>query len=66
MQLPCGVGLIKSSIAIELSQYFIYENDDTDSAPSGIIWNDKQYPLVNSSKVMDLVVLERKRILNLK
>lgn len=41
-----GVGLIKSSLAIQLSQNFIYKNpNNTDEAPEFFIWKDKKYSL---------------------
>jgi len=41
-----GVGLIKSKLAIELSQNFMYENDDDDDlSPSHYLWHDKPVKL---------------------
>ena len=43
-----GVGLVKSKLAIELSQYFIYENDDITQTPSQFEWAGKIYQLSNN------------------
>ena len=47
-----GVGLIKSSLAIQLSANFIFEDDDS-LQPSGISWNDQVYQL--SHAVLELL-----------
>ncbi|KAG8180124.1 hypothetical protein JTE90_012139 [Oedothorax gibbosus] len=43
-----GVGLIKSSLAIDLSQNFLYKNkEDTHEMPTYFMWKDKKYSLTN-------------------
>lgn len=56
-----GVGLIKSSLAIDLSQKFEYKNKDkTDEMPIYFTWKERKYSLTNE-------VVERLRLLkNLK
>ena len=50
-----GVGLIKSSLAIELSQHFGYDEgaDETVSSPTSFHWKGKVYKLNN--KVVDKI-----------
>ncbi|XP_054714451.1 UPF0598 protein CG30010-like [Uloborus diversus] len=42
-----GVGLIKSSLAIQLSQHFLYQDNGTDAAPSHFVWKNRKYELTN-------------------
>ena len=42
-----GVGLIKSSLAIELSNRFGYDNDDVTTPPVTFEWEGKIYNLKN-------------------
>lgn len=41
-----GIGLIKSSLAIELSKYFEFENGE-DNPPTHFIWKEKRITLTN-------------------
>ncbi|XP_029634798.1 UPF0598 protein CG30010 [Octopus sinensis] len=41
-----GIGLIKSKIAIELSQYFVFENGELEP-PTHIDWNNQRHELSN-------------------
>ena len=38
-----GIGLIKSKLAIELSNHFVFEENTI--LPSGIRWNDQHFTL---------------------
>lgn len=42
-----GIGLIKSSLSIEISKYFKFSNGET-SPPTEFIWKNKSYRLTNS------------------
>lgn len=42
-----GVGLVKSYLAIQLSQNFVYKNENTEQVPEMFIWRDKKYSLDN-------------------
>lgn len=42
-----GVGLVKSYLAIQLSQNFVYKNANTEQVPEMFIWKDKKYILHN-------------------
>ena len=42
-----GVGLIKSSIAIELSKSFEFASDDETLAPTHFTWRNTRYTLNN-------------------
>ena len=43
-----GVGLIKSSLAIELSRYFVYtDRSGAEAPPTGFTWRKRQYNLGN-------------------
>lgn len=43
-----GVGLIKSSLAIQLSQNFIYKDpNNTEEPPLHFMWRNKKYNLTN-------------------
>ncbi|XP_055931283.1 UPF0598 protein CG30010-like isoform X1 [Argiope bruennichi] len=45
-----GVGLIKSSFTIELSQNFIYKDkNNTDEMPISFLWNGTEYPLTDET-----------------
>ncbi|CAH1780536.1 unnamed protein product [Owenia fusiformis] len=43
-----GVGLIKSSLAIELSQYFEYGHGDESQPPTHFNWQNHNYTLTNN------------------
>ena len=43
-----GVGLIKSSLGIEISQYFEFKDKDNETPPSRFHWKGKVYELYNS------------------
>ncbi|KFM61627.1 hypothetical protein X975_19445, partial [Stegodyphus mimosarum] len=51
-----GVGLIKSSLAIQISQNFIYKDNKTEDVPLYFIWKDQKYTLTNEvlKKLLDL------------
>lgn len=42
-----GVGLVKSYLAIQLSQNFVYKNANTEQVPEIFVWKDKKYILDN-------------------
>lgn len=42
-----GVGLIKSSLAIELSKNFSYDHGDDTQPPTHFTWKDVKYVLTN-------------------
>lgn len=42
-----GVGLVKSSLTIELSKHFTYRGDNTDEMPIAFTWKGKKYALTN-------------------
>ncbi|XP_005092095.1 UPF0598 protein CG30010 [Aplysia californica] len=42
-----GIGLIKSSLAIELSKYFDFEEGDETQPPSHFTWNSSRHKLSN-------------------
>ncbi|PRD19440.1 UNVERIFIED_CONTAM: UPF0598 protein [Trichonephila clavipes] len=45
-----GVGLIKSSLAIQLSQKFIYQNkENTDDMPISFVWKGVEHNLILGS-----------------
>ncbi|GAB1600711.1 UPF0598 protein CG30010-like [Argonauta hians] len=52
-----GIGLIKSKIAIELSQYFLFENGESEP-PTHIDWNNQRHEL--SSDLFQLLETKNK------
>ena len=55
----CGVGLIKSSIAIEFSKYFEYEGDSETDPPVWFTWKGTRHRLTN--EVIHLLEHEQMR-----
>ena len=56
----CGVGLIKSSIAIELSKHFDFDdNDETAAPPVWCNWDGERYHLTN--EIIPLLEAENDR-----
>ena len=46
-----GVGLVKSSLAIELSRHFVFQNSKEDQQqPTHFTWNNRQYELERESE----------------
>lgn len=54
-----GVGLVKSSLAIELSKSFEFSSDDDSQAPSHFTWREKKYTLTN--ELLPLLDAEKDR-----
>lgn len=54
-----GVGLIKSSIAIDLSRFFEFENGDGTQQPSYFNWNGQRYTLTH--RAVEALEAERRR-----
>ena len=48
---PEGVGLVKSSLAIELSRFFVYEEGESDesSSPVGFRWGERTWTIDGST-----------------
>ena len=42
-----GIGLIKSSLAIEFSKYFEFEGDEETQPPSHFTWRETKFELTN-------------------
>ena len=66
IQLPCRVGLVKSSLAIELAQHFLFsENEAIQPAvseqPTAIHWRGETIQLTRSTETLDRVDAERMR-----
>ena len=54
-----GVGLIKSSLAIEFSKYFEFENDEQNTPPTHFTWKGNRFAL--TQKIIPLLEEEHRR-----
>ena len=61
--LPTGVGLIKSSLAIELSQTFEFREGEDEEMPTHFVWKGKRWELNN--EVIEPLRVEEERKLRL-
>ena len=59
--LPAGVGLVKSSLAIELSQTFEFEDGGDEGMPTHFTWRGKRWELNNDVIRLLRAEDERKR-----
>lgn len=57
--LPTGVGLVKSSLAIELSQTFEFKEGEDEGMPTHFMWQGKRWELNN--EVIPLLRREERR-----